>query len=80
MQEISGWRFLAYYGVLYLIFMVIIIVGYPLAQQYATPLASLIFPIAGGNSLFKNIIVDTGMYWGMVLLYTFVIQKNRLKF
>jgi hypothetical protein len=80
MQEMSGWRFLAYYGVLYLIFMVIIIVGYPLAQQYATPLASLVFPIAGGNSLLKNILVDTGMYWGMVLFYTFVIQKNRLKF
>ena len=80
MREINGWRFLAYYGVLYLGFMGIIAVGYPLAKQYAIPLTSLIFPIAGGNSLLKNLIVDTLMYWGMVLFYTFAIQKIRLKF
>lgn len=80
MKEISLWRFLAYYGVVYIGFIIVLVIGYPLAQQYATPIASLIFPIAGGNSLFKNILVDTLMYWGMVLFYTLVIQKIRLKF
>jgi hypothetical protein len=79
-EEVSGWRFLAYYGVIYLVFVGVILVGYPLAQRYATPLASLIFPIAGGNSLLKNLIVDTLMYWGMVLFYTLAIRKIRLRF
>lgn len=80
MREVSAWRFLAYYGVIYLVFVGVILVGYPLAQQYATPVASLIFPIAGGNSLVKNLLVDTLMYWAMVLFYALAIQKIRLKF
>jgi hypothetical protein len=80
MKEINGWVFLSYYGVIYLILLVVIVFGFPLAQEYAKPLASLIFPIAGGNSLMKNVIVDTLMYWGMVLFYFLVIQRVKLKF
>jgi hypothetical protein len=80
MKEVNGWHFLGYYGILYLAFMLFLLIAYPLAQEYAKPIASLIFPIAGGNSLLKNIIVDTVMYWGMVLFYNLVIEKIRLKF
>ena len=80
MKEISGWTFLAYYGSLWVIFMLIVGLGYPMAQTYAKPIAALIFPIAGGNSLMKNLLVTTGMYWGMVLFYALVIQRIKLKF
>lgn len=80
MRQINGWQFLAYYGLIYLIFLVVIVVGYPLAQEYAKPIAALIFPIAGNNSLIKNVLVSSGMFWGMVLFYTIVIQKIKLKF
>lgn len=80
MREVNGWTFLAYYGIIYLFFLILIVVAYGPAQEFAKPIAALIFPIAGGNSLMKNILVDTGMYWGMVLFYTFFIQKIRLKF
>ncbi|WP_373531196.1 hypothetical protein [Vampirovibrio sp.] len=80
MREIDGWRFLGYYGVIYLLIMIVIVVCYPLAQTFAKPIASLVFPIAGNNSLFKNMMVTTGMYWGALLFYTLVIQKIRLKF
>jgi hypothetical protein len=80
MKEINGWSFLAYYMIIYLIFLIVIVVGYPLAQEYAKPIAAMVFPIAGGNSLLKNIVVDTLMYWGMVLFYSLVIQKIKLKF
>ena len=80
MREIDGYRFLGYYGIIYLIIMIILAVTYPLAQTYATPIASLIFPIADNNSLVKNLVVTTLMYWGGLCFYTFVIQKIRLKF
>ena len=80
MREINGWKFLGFYGMIYLIFMLFMVVTYPLAQEYAKPFAALIFPIAGNNSLLKNIIVDTLMYWGMVLIYSLVIEKIKLKF
>ncbi len=80
MREIDGWRFVGYYGVLYLIIMIFIVVSYPMAQTFAKPIASLIFPIAGNNSLIKNMIVTTLMYWGSLLFYTIFIQKIRLKF
>jgi hypothetical protein len=79
-REINGWQFLGYYGLIYLIFMLALVLGYPWAQKYAQPVAALIFPIAGNNSLVKNLIVDTLMYWGMVLGYTVVIQRSRLRF
>lgn len=80
MREISGWTFVAYYGVLWLIFMAIIVIGFPLANIYAKPIAALVFPIAGHNSLVKNMLVTTGMFWGMVLFYTLFIQKMKLRF
>jgi tellurite resistance protein TehA-like permease len=79
-KEVSGWIFLGYYGLLYLIFMLILVVGYPLAKTYAEPIAAMIFPIAGHNSLLKNLIVDTLMYWSMVLGYTLLVQRSRLRF
>jgi hypothetical protein len=80
MRDLDGWRFIGYYGIIYLFVMLVMLIGYPLAQTYAKPIASLIFPIAGNNSLIKNLLVTTGMYWGMVCFYTIVIQKRRLKF
>jgi hypothetical protein len=79
-KEINGWLFLGYNSIIYLIFMLVLVVGYPLASIYAKPIASLIFPIAGNNSLMKNLIVDSLMYWGMVFGYTLLIQRQSLKF
>lgn len=80
MGERDGWHFIGYYGVIYLFILLVMLVTYPLAQTYAKPIASLIFPIAGNNSLLKNLLVTSLMYWGMVCFYSFVIQKIRLKF
>jgi hypothetical protein len=66
------WTAIGYYGIIYLIFLIFMLVGYPLAQQYAKPIAALIFPINGHNSLLYNALVMTGMYWGMVGAYTFI--------
>ncbi len=80
MRELSFWTFLAYYGIIYLVFMAVILAGYTFGKDFFTPVAALIFPIAGGNSLLKNFLVSTGMYWGMVLFYVLGIQKVKLKF
>lgn len=72
----SIWKYLAYFGLIYLFFLVLVIFGYPLAQQYAKPIAALIFPINEANSLMKNIWVMTGMYWGMITLYLVIMRKK----
>lgn len=80
MREIDGWRFLGYYGVIYLFVMVVIVFSYVFLKDFTRPIASLIFPIAGDNSLLKNVIVTTLMYWGVLFFYTIFIQKIKLKF
>jgi hypothetical protein len=60
----------------YLLFLGAIVVLYPLAQQYAKPIASVIFPIAPNTSLLKNVIVMSGMDWGMALLYLLATWKR----
>lgn len=77
-EKPSIWVQLGFYGVFYLVFLIIIVVGYPLAQQYAKPIARFIFPINESNSLMKNIFVMTGMYWGMVGIVTFLNRKKTL--
>jgi hypothetical protein len=57
---------LGFYGIIYLVLLFLVVVGYPLAQQYAKPLARFIFPINENNSWVKNILVMSAMYWGMV--------------
>gem|GEM_PF-6677998 len=79
-REIDGYRFIGYYGVIYIAFMILMVITWPLSQTYIKPIASLIFPIAQNNSLVKSLLVDTGMFWGMVLFYTLVIQRIKLKF
>lgn len=79
MREVDGWRFLGYYGILYLIIMIVVVASYPL-QSYTKPIASLIFPIAENGSLLKSVIVTTLMYWSAILFYTLVIQKIRPRF
>jgi hypothetical protein len=80
MQDIDGWRFIGYYGVIYLFFALVTVIGYVLTHTFIAPIASLVFPIAENNSPGKLFLVMTGMFWGMVLFYTLVIQKKRLKF
>ncbi len=78
MNSDNLWGRLAYFAVFYLIFLVIVVIGYPLGQQYAKPIAALIFPINENNSLMKNVIVMSGMYWGMIGVYLF-LMKNKGK-
>lgn len=81
MREMDGYHFIGYYGVFYLFFVLIALIGFiPVIHQVITPLVGLIFPIAQTNSPLKFFIVMTAMYWGMVVFYTVVIQKTRLKF
>ncbi len=72
----SIWSYIGYYGFIYLIIVVILVVGYPLAQQFAKPIAAIVFPINDDNSLMKNLIVMTLMYWIMVGFYTLVMKKK----
>ncbi len=80
MREVDGWRFLGYYGVVYLAMMVVIILSSFFSDSFIKPIASIVFPIAGDNSLFKTVLVTTGMYWGCLLFYTLFIQKIKIKF
>lgn len=80
MRTMDGWYFIGYYGIIYIFFIILQVITYPITQTYVKPIAALIFPIAEGNSLFKSLLVDTGMFWGMVLFYNLVIRKVRLKF
>lgn len=76
MNKYKYLQHLTFYLFFYLIFLIILVVGYPLAEQYARPIAAVIFPINRHNSLMKNIIVLTGMYWGMVLIYLFIMKPK----
>jgi len=81
MREMDGYHFIGYYGIFYLFFLLISLVSFiPVVHQFITPIAGLIFPIAQNNNPIKFLIVMTAMYWGMVLFYTLVIQKTKLKF
>ena len=52
----------------------------PAVRQFVVPIAGLVFPIAQNNSPLKFILIMTPMYWGIVVFYTVVIQKIKLKF
>jgi hypothetical protein len=81
MREMDGYHFIGYYGVFYLFFVLIALIGFiPPIHQFITPLVGLVFPIAQTNSPLKFFLVMTAMYWGMVVFYTVVIQKTKLKF
>jgi hypothetical protein len=81
MREMDGYRFLGYYGVFYLFFVLITLISFiPSIHQWIEPMVGLVFPIAKSNSPVKFFIVMTLMYWSMVLFYTLVIQKTKLKF
>jgi H+/gluconate symporter-like permease len=76
MKERNIWTYLGYFGCIYLIILLFIVIGYPLAQRYALPVASFIFPINEGNSLLKTVLVMSGMYWGMVGFYMLLNRKR----
>lgn len=79
MHRPTIWFFLGYYGLIYLFIMALITVGYPLAQEYARPIAMLIFPEYTNASLLKALVVVTMMYWAMVgasLWWSTQTQKN----
>lgn len=68
---------LGYYGIFYLIFLVLIIIGYGPAQQYAKPIAKFIFPINENNSWLKTVIVMSGMYWSFVGVSIFLNSRKK---
>ncbi|MBX2861285.1 MAG: hypothetical protein KTR14_08615 [Vampirovibrio sp.] len=70
------WQAIGFYGFIYLILMIIMVGGYGFAQQYAKPIAALIFPINEGNSLLKNVLVVSAMYWGMCGFFIFRLLKK----
>ena len=81
MREMDGYQFIGYYGLFYLFLVLITLISFiPGIHQSLEPLVGLIFPIAQNNSPLKFFIVMSVMYWGMVLFYTLVIQKTKLKF
>ena len=57
---------LGFYGVLYLLFVLVVVVGYGPAQEYARPLTSVLFPAYAGNSMVKTLVITTLFYWGAV--------------
>jgi hypothetical protein len=70
------WGLVGYFLVIYLIFLVVVVVGYPLAQQFALPITSLLVPPNPYNSVLKNVLVTTGMYWGMVAVYWWMCLRK----
>ncbi len=81
MREMDGYQFIGYYGIFYLFLVLITLISFiPAVHQAIEPVVGLIFPIARNNSPLKFFIVMSVMYWGMVLFYTLVIQKTKLKF
>jgi hypothetical protein len=81
MREMDGYHFIGYYGVFYLFMVLISLISFiPVIHNFMEPIMGIVFPLARGNSLPKFLLIVTGMYWGMVLFYTLVIQKIRLKF
>ncbi|HEY9745927.1 MAG TPA: hypothetical protein V6C99_06900 [Oculatellaceae cyanobacterium] len=66
-----------FYLVIYLLIMLVVGVGYPFAQRYAQPIVAIIFPINPDTSLFKNMVVISAMYWGMVLLVSIAMKKKQ---
>lgn len=70
---------IGFYGVFYLVFVLITVVGYGPAQEYTSPITNLIFPQYTGNSLVKTVVVISLFYWGAVLFKIFVLQKNDQK-
>ena len=81
MREMDGWHFVGYYGIIYLFSLLIMLISFiPFIHQFIEPIMGLIFPIAKNSSPLKVILVMSGMYWAMVLFYTLVIQKIKLRF
>ena len=78
MRQISFWTFIAYYGTLYLVGIVILVLGFTFGKDAFTPIMSLIFPIAKDNSLFKLVWTSTVVYWPMVLIWEMLIQRTKL--
>lgn len=75
MKKRNFWTYLGYYGFIYILFVGLTVVGYPLAQTYAKPIAALIFPINEDGGLLRVVIVMSAMYWGMVGFYMGVIRR-----
>ena len=70
------WALVGYFFVIYLIFLAVVVVGYPLAQKFALPITSLIVPTNENNSMMKNVLVTTGMYWSMVAGYWWFVLRQ----
>ena len=58
-----------YYGVIYLILVLITVIGYGPAQEFAKPITNLIFPEYTEGSILKTIIVVTLFYWVAVCAF-----------
>ena len=64
-----------FYLTIYLLLMLTLGFGYPLAQRYAQPIASLVFPINPDTSLLRNLVVVSVMYWGIAVLVSMAAGK-----
>ncbi len=70
-------RKLGLFGVLYLVFVIIILLGGGSASEYATPLTELFFPTNEGKTLFGSerayqVMALTLVYWVGIGLYLFI--------
>jgi hypothetical protein len=76
-QQRNIWSYLGFCTAFYGVMLVILVVGYPLASTYASPIVSLIFPINASNSLMKSILVMSGMYWVLVAIPLVLMKKQQ---
>ncbi len=70
-------RKLGLFGVLYLVFVIIIMLGGGSASQYATPFTELLFPTNEGKTLFGSevayqIMALSLVYWVGIALYLYI--------
>ena len=75
-QPPDRWAQFAYYFVIYIVLVGIVLIIYPRASKYTLPITSLIFPINESGSLMKNILVLSGMYWAGIFFSTFMLKKK----
>jgi len=64
---VDWFRIIGFYGFFYVVFVLpMSIIGFPISKLLFEPIMQLIFPIAGGNSLWKTLLIMSLFYWGTV--------------
>ncbi|MGE0201253.1 MAG: hypothetical protein AB7P76_09815 [Candidatus Melainabacteria bacterium] len=70
-------RKLGFFGVFYVIFMIVMLLGTDAAREYANPITSLIFPINPNQGPLYRFVSMSLVYWGMVIGYLLIAGSGK---